>query len=58
MVFVAAERRACPVARRLHTHEVKTVQVGFLRLVTLAVIAATPALIAALWLVEMKGSGG
>jgi putative membrane protein len=58
MIFVAAERRACAVIRRLHTHEVRTVRVGFLRLLTLTVIAATLALIAALWLLEMKGSGG
>lgn len=58
MIFVAAERRACAVVRRLHTHEVETVRVGFLRLITLAVILATLALIAALWLLEMKGSSG
>jgi putative membrane protein len=58
MVFIAAERRACAVVRRLDAHEVKTVGVGFLRLITVAVIAATLALIAALWLLKMKGSGG
>ncbi|HEX8366566.1 MAG TPA: DUF202 domain-containing protein [Allosphingosinicella sp.] len=58
MIFIAAERRACAVVRRLHTHEVKTVRVGFLRLITLAVIAATLALIAALWLLKIEGSAG
>ncbi|HEY0131949.1 MAG TPA: DUF202 domain-containing protein [Allosphingosinicella sp.] len=58
MIFVAAERRACAVVRRLHAHEVKTVRVGFLRLITLTVILATIALIAALWLLEVKGSSG
>jgi len=56
-IFIAAERRACAVVRRLHTHEVKTVRVGFLRLITAAVIAATVALIAALWLLKLKGGG-
>lgn len=56
-IFIAAERRACAVVRRLHTHEVKTVRVGFLRAVTAATIATTAALIAALWLLRLKGGG-
>ncbi|HEX8216604.1 MAG TPA: DUF202 domain-containing protein [Allosphingosinicella sp.] len=54
-IFIAAERRACAVVRRLHTHEVRTVRVGFLRLLTAAIIATTLALIAALWLLRLKG---
>lgn len=56
-IFVAAERRASAVVRRLHTHEVKTVKIGFLRAITAAIIAATLALIAALWLLKIEGSG-
>lgn len=50
IIFVAAERRACTVIRRLHTHEVETVKIGVLRLITVVTVAATVALIAALWL--------
>ena len=57
-IFVAAERRACAVLKRLHTHEVRTVRVGYLRLITAAVIVATTALIGALWLLEIEGGAG
>lgn len=50
VIFVAAERRACTVIRRLHTHEVETVKIGLLRLITAVTVAATVALTAALWL--------
>lgn len=50
IIFVAAERRACIVIRRLHTHQVETVKIGVLRLITGVAVAATLALIAALWL--------
>jgi len=56
-IFIAAERRACRVLRRLHTHEVETVHIRFLRMVTAAIIAATVALIAALWLLKLQGGG-
>jgi len=56
-IFVAAERRACAVVRRLHAHEVKTLRIRFLRAITAAIIAATLALIAALWLLKIEGSG-
>src|SRR5690348_14116809 len=32
IVFIAAERRACIVIRRLHTHQVETVKIAVLRL--------------------------
>lgn len=50
IIFIAAERRACVVIRRLHTHEVETVKIGVLRLITGVTVAATLALAAALWL--------
>jgi putative membrane protein len=50
IIFVAAERRASTVIHRLHTHQVETVKIGILRLITFVTVAATLALIAALWL--------
>ena len=50
IIFVAAERRACVVTRRLHTHQVETVKIGVLRLITFVTVAATVALAASLWL--------
>lgn len=52
-VFVAAERRACAVLARLHTHQVKTVGTGNLRFFTIAATAAALALIAAMWLLRI-----
>ena len=52
IIFVAAERRACLVIRRLHTHQVETVKVAVLRLITVVTVAATVALIAAIWLLN------
>lgn len=53
IIFVAAERRACIVIRRLHTHKIETVKIGVLRLITAVTVAATLALIAALWLLAI-----
>jgi putative membrane protein len=50
IIFIAADRRACIVIRRLHTHQVETVKVGVIRLITGVTVAATIALIAAIWL--------
>lgn len=50
IIFVAAERRARIVTHRLHTHRVETVKTGVLRFITFMTVAATGALIAALWL--------
>jgi putative membrane protein len=50
IIFLAAERRACAVIRRLHTHKVETVKIGVVRLITIVTVAATVALIAAIWL--------
>jgi putative membrane protein len=52
IIFVAADRRACLVIRRLHTHQVETVKVGVIRLITTVTVAATLALIAAIWLLN------
>jgi putative membrane protein len=53
IIFLAAERRACIVIRRLHTHKIETVKIGVLRLITAVTVAATLALMAALWLLAI-----
>lgn len=57
-IFAAAERRACSIISRLHTHEIETVRVRNLRLITGAIVVATVGLIAALWLLKIKQPGG
>jgi putative membrane protein len=56
-IFVAAERRACRILARLHSHEVETVRVRNLRIITGCILAAVLALIAAIWTVEMRPQG-
>ena len=53
LIFIAAERRACIVIRRLHTHKIETVKIGVLRLITAVTVAATLALMAAIWLLAI-----
>jgi len=53
LIFIAAERRACIVIRRLHTHKIETVKIGVLRLITAVTVAATLALVAAIWLLAI-----
>jgi putative membrane protein len=50
IIFVAAERRATMVIKRLHTHQIETVKIGIVRLITVVTVAATLSLIAAIWL--------
>lgn len=57
VIFVAAERRACSVIARLHSHQVETVRVRNLRLITGAIILAILALIASIWLLKIKSGG-
>ena len=54
IIFVGAERRAAAVLGRLHTHTVRPDRANNMRLVTIASIAATVALIAAIWLLTFK----
>ena len=56
-IFVAAERRACTVFDRLKTHKVQSVRITTVRLLTLANVLATAALIAAIWLLTFKPPG-
>jgi putative membrane protein len=50
IMFLAAERRASTVIQRLHPHEVETVKISVVRFITLVTVAATIALIGAIWL--------
>ena len=52
-IFVAAERRACTVLHRLHAHQVSTIKVTNLRLITIAAVLATVALLAVIWLLQL-----
>ena len=49
-ICVAAERRAAAVQKRFKPHEIETFKLVNLRLITIGVVAATLALIAAIWL--------
>ena len=57
IIFIAAERRASTVIRRLHTHEIETVKIAVLRLITVVTVAATLALAAVIWLLPLSRDG-
>ena len=50
IIFLAAERRACAVRARLHAHEVETIKITRIRLITVVAVLATGALTAGIWL--------
>lgn len=50
MIFLAAERRASTIRARLHAHEVETIRITRIRLITIVAVLATSALAAGLWL--------
>lgn len=52
-IFLNAERRACAVIHRLHTHEVRTIKILNIRIITVASVVATLALIAVIWLLPL-----
>lgn len=54
VIFVGAQRRACAVFNRLDTHKVQSVKLTNIRILAYASIAATIALIAAIWLLSFK----
>lgn len=58
VIFAAAERRACSVINRLSAHKIETVRIRNLRLITGAIVIATAALIASIWLLNIKAGGG
>lgn len=52
-VFAAAERRACKVLNRLKAHKIETARVSSVRIMSASAIAATVALVAAIWLLKV-----
>jgi putative membrane protein len=54
MIFLGAEQRACAVLSRLETHKVQSAKMTNVRLVAYLSIAATAALIAAIWLLTFE----
>lgn len=54
-LFVAAERRACQVLRRLNTHDVKEFNNRRLRLMVIIASVGVLALIAAMWVLPIRG---
>lgn len=57
MIFLAAERRASAVSSRLETHRVQSVNTTNVRIVSFASVAATIALVAAIWLLSFERAG-
>jgi putative membrane protein len=57
-VIVMAERRACRVMKRLDTHQVAELKPMNLKVVSWVSVAATLALIAAIWLLKVDGGSG
>ncbi|MFC3214489.1 YidH family protein [Novosphingobium panipatense] len=49
-IFVSAERRACSIISRLEAHQIRTLRPMKMRLMTGALVAATLALGAAIWM--------
>ena len=53
VIFIAAERRATVVLRRLEAHKVRSARAGTLRGIAVTCAAATAALIAGIWLLPL-----
>lgn len=53
-IFIAAERSACGVLRRLSPHSIRMVKIGNLRVITGICVVATLALILAIWFLRIK----
>jgi inner membrane protein YidH len=54
LIFIAAERRASTVLHRLHTHEVAAIKITHMRIITIAAVVTTGALIAVMWLLQIE----
>lgn len=54
LIFIAAERRASTVLRRLHAHHVTTIKTTNLRLITIVAVLATLSLIGVIWLLQIE----
>ena len=57
-VILVAERRACQVMSRLDSHQVAEMRPVNLKIVAYVAVAATVALIGAIWLLDLQPSGG
>ena len=57
VIFYTADRRACAVMTRLETHRVQAAKTAGIRIISIASIAATAALIAAIWLLRFEPAG-
>ena len=53
LIFIAAERRACAIFNRLQTHEVKTLRIRNLRIISFAIVLTIIALTASIWLLRL-----
>ena len=56
-IIVVAERRACTVLSRFDEHRMAELRPANLKVISVVSVAATLALIAAIWLVKMTGGG-
>lgn len=54
VIFLGAERRACAIFSRLKSHKVEAVNITNLRIISFASVAATLALVAAIWLFSFE----
>jgi putative membrane protein len=54
LIFIAAERRASTVLRRLHAHQVATIKITHLRVITIAAVLATLGLLGVIWLLQLE----
>jgi putative membrane protein len=57
-VIIVAERRACSVISRFDAHRVAEMRPMNLKILTYVSVAATLALIAAIWTLKIKGGAG
>jgi len=53
-IIMVAERRACRVVARMDAHKVSEMKPANLRVIMIVTVAATVALIAAIWLLELR----
>ena len=51
-IFISAERRSCAVIARFHPHQVKTIRPARVRMIAWASVAATLALVWAIWFAD------
>lgn len=52
VIFITAERRACAVLERLEQHRVRSVRPLSIRVISIGLVGATLALLAAIWVLD------